>query len=358
MPPDLAGAGLAAQLPGDLGELGGAGGAERVTAGEQAAARRFTVLSPTRCPAKVSSSCLASSRWRSDRRAGSYSGRGRVPGGLPGGTPVITSIRCRSHQRALSTVSAGRRSNAGCGAIGTREPVTSSRLGSASSPAVGISVTTPVTSASRTVAPSNPATVRVSPPSRSVSPGRKTGCRVISSRTPSRSHRRGRIQHPGIQIGGQPATPQHGEQHRQHRQRIAYLGRPGPQRAPARRTPAPGRPSPQRGHTGDGGSPLASAGWPRGQRAARDPVIGPAGPPGHHGRRREHRGVRGTDPVIGPDVDQHAGAVGAADEEVRGVAPGLSDSLIQCSHIGWDATASTPGSASRAISTSRSTHDS
>ena len=133
---------------------------------------------------------------------------------------------------------------------------------------------------------------------------------------------------------------------------------PRPAAGAARRTPAPGRPSPQRGHTGDGGSPLASAGWPRGQRAARDPVIGPAGPPGHHGRRREHRGVRGTDPVIGPDVDQHAGAVGAADEEVRGVAPGLSDLLIQCSHIGWDATASTPGSASRAISTSRSTHDS
>ena len=210
MPPHLAGAGPAAQLPGDLGELGGAGGAERVTAGEQAAARRFTVLSPTRCPAKVSSSCLASSRWRSDRRAGSYSGRGRVPGGLPGGTPVITSIRCRSHQRALSTVSAGRRSNAGCDATGTREPVTSSRLGSASS---------------RTVAPSSPATVRVSPPSRSVSPGRKTGCRVISSRTPSRSHRRGRIQHQGIQIGGQPAAPQHGKQHRQHRSGYRAGGR-------------------------------------------------------------------------------------------------------------------------------------
>ena len=34
------------------------------------------------------------------------------------------------------------------------------------------------------------------------------------------------------------------------------------------------------------------------------------------------------------------------------------DSLTQCSRIGWDATASTPGSASSAISTSRSTHDS
>jgi hypothetical protein len=91
-----------------------------------------------------------------------------------------------------------------------------------------------------------------------------------------------------------------------------------------------------------------------------DPVTGPAGLPGHHRHHRrrrehrEHRGVRGTD----PDVDQHAGAVGAADQEVRGLAPGLPDSLIQCSHIGWDATASTPRSASRAISTSRSTHDS
>ena len=44
--------------------------------------------------------------------------------------------------------------------------------------------------------------------------------------------------------------------------------------------------------------------------------------------------------------------------DVSGTTAALPDSLTQCSHIGWDATASTPGSASSAISTSRSTHDS
>ena len=44
--------------------------------------------------------------------------------------------------------------------------------------------------------------------------------------------------------------------------------------------------------------------------------------------------------------------------DVSGTTAALPDSLTQCSHIGWDATASTPGSASSAVSTSRSTHDS
>jgi ABC-type multidrug transport system ATPase subunit len=44
--------------------------------------------------------------------------------------------------------------------------------------------------------------------------------------------------------------------------------------------------------------------------------------------------------------------------DVSGTTAALPDSLTQCSHTGWDATASTPGSASSAISTSRSTHDS
>ena len=44
--------------------------------------------------------------------------------------------------------------------------------------------------------------------------------------------------------------------------------------------------------------------------------------------------------------------------EVSGTTAVLPDSLTPCSHIGWDATASTPGSASSAISTSRSTNDS
>src|SRR3954469_11047368 len=44
--------------------------------------------------------------------------------------------------------------------------------------------------------------------------------------------------------------------------------------------------------------------------------------------------------------------------DVSGTAAALPDSLTQCSHTGWDATAATPGSASNAISTSRSTHDS
>jgi len=39
VPGDLAGAGPAAELPGDLGELRGPGSAERVAAGQQAAAR-------------------------------------------------------------------------------------------------------------------------------------------------------------------------------------------------------------------------------------------------------------------------------------------------------------------------------
>ena len=44
--------------------------------------------------------------------------------------------------------------------------------------------------------------------------------------------------------------------------------------------------------------------------------------------------------------------------DVSGTTAALPDSLTQCSHTGWDATASTPASASSAISTSRSTHDS
>src|SRR5689334_21036551 len=44
--------------------------------------------------------------------------------------------------------------------------------------------------------------------------------------------------------------------------------------------------------------------------------------------------------------------------DVSGTTAALPDSLTQCSHTGRDATASTPGSASSAISTSRSTHDS
>ena len=40
----------------------------------------------------LSSPCLASSRCRSDQRAGSYSGRGRMLGGLPGGTVVEIAI--------------------------------------------------------------------------------------------------------------------------------------------------------------------------------------------------------------------------------------------------------------------------
>ena len=44
--------------------------------------------------------------------------------------------------------------------------------------------------------------------------------------------------------------------------------------------------------------------------------------------------------------------------DVSGTTAALPDSLTQCSHTGWDATAATPASASSAISTSRSTHDS
>jgi len=44
--------------------------------------------------------------------------------------------------------------------------------------------------------------------------------------------------------------------------------------------------------------------------------------------------------------------------DVSGTTAALLDSLTQCSHTGWDATAATPASASSAISTSRSTHDS
>ena len=43
--------------------------------------------------------------------------------------------------------------------------------------------------------------------------------------------------------------------------------------------------------------------------------------------------------------------------DVSGTTAALLDSLTQCSHTGWDATAATPASASSAISTSRSTHD-
>jgi hypothetical protein len=74
---------------------------------------------------------------------------------------VITSTRCRSHQRAASTVSAGKRSNPGCGAIGTRDALTSSKPGSDSKPAVSTSRTAPVTSASTTMALSTAATVWV-----------------------------------------------------------------------------------------------------------------------------------------------------------------------------------------------------
>ena len=42
--------------------------------------------------------------------------------------------------------------------------------------------------------------------------------------------------------------------------------------------------------------------------------------------------------------------------DVSGTTAALLDSLTQCSHTGWDATAATPASASSAISTSRSTH--
>ena len=72
----------------------------------------------------------------------------------------------------------------GCGAIDTRDALTSSKPGSASNPAVGTSRTAPVTSASRTMALSRAATVWVSPPRRSVSPGRSTGYRAIRPRTP------------------------------------------------------------------------------------------------------------------------------------------------------------------------------
>ena len=50
---------------------------------------------------------------------------------------------------------------------------------------MGTAMTAPVTSASRTMAPSSPATVCVVPPTRMVSPGRSTGYRAISSRAPS-----------------------------------------------------------------------------------------------------------------------------------------------------------------------------
>ena len=169
-------------------------------------------------------------------------------------------------------------------------------------------MTAPVTSASRTVTPSSPATVCVAPPSRSTSPGRSTGCRVISSRTlrwpaPSRPNPA-----PGCPDRRPAAAPQHGEQHRQHRHRVPDLGRPGPQRARL------GEHLPKRGHhrrrgrTGDGGSPPASASWPRAdsgqltdagdrpsrparpsRRSPRTPPRPPHGSAGRAGRRSPRR---------------------------------------------------------------------
>ena len=78
----------------------------------------------------------------------------------------------------------------------------------------------------------------VAPPSRNTSPGRSTGCRVISSRTPRWPAPSRPNPAPGYSDRGQPAEPQHGEQHRQHRQhhgpssgaKFAAVGQRGRQR--------------------------------------------------------------------------------------------------------------------------------
>jgi hypothetical protein len=51
------------------------------------------VLNPTRCPTWASSSCLASFRCRSDRRAGSWSGCGTQPAGAPAAARVYDLTR-------------------------------------------------------------------------------------------------------------------------------------------------------------------------------------------------------------------------------------------------------------------------
>ncbi len=56
-----------------------------------------------------------------------------------------------------------------------------------------------------------------------------------------------------------------------HRAPGHVLGQPA-------QSPLPGRPSPPHGHNADGGTPPASAGWPRGQRAARPPGHKPSQP--------------------------------------------------------------------------------
>jgi hypothetical protein len=101
--------------------------------------------------------------------------------------------------------------------------------------------------------------------------------------------------------------------------------RRGPANTPAR------QPSPRHARTGATAARQPAPAGRADSGQLTNPVINPANLPGHRGRSREHRFARGTDPVTGRDIDQHASAI--AGEEVRGMPPGTagngSDSLAE-----------------------------
>ena len=183
--------------------------------------------------------------------------------------------------------------------------------------------------------------------------------RALGRHTAASVHHRRRCQPASVQIRGQLAPPEHPEQHRQHRHRVTHGSRPVQQRCRL------GEHHPQPLHQ----RRLCIARMPVARQPAQirrmdrvqltDPLILPAHLRAKLRGSSEHHRVPVTDPLIRTDIDDHPSAVRTARKVVRACRSTRPEAVsAQYSHIGCAATPTTSGSASRAISRSRSSQDS
>ena len=228
--------------------------------------RCLTALAVTGRPAAVSSAAFARSRRVSDTSPGSYSGRGTAPGGASGGRPRSTSTMCRSHHSASATAASGSPSSGLADGSGTpgrltgRPPRPGPRLTAPAARCPG-QPSAPAARAGGTAPGGPPGSLRPQPAPASSGAG-GANARRRAPAVPGRPAQR-----------AMPVTRQPPHVRREHR-----IDRPHPAELPASRLAGPGR-------------------------------------------DLERLRVPRLDPVIGADIDHHAGPVGQPGEEIRSMTP-------------------------------------